>query len=167
MNEEIKREEAAPAEETEVEPREDETVTIVSEAAGAIVAKTVNIQNGSAQSIEAEIVHVSRGGVQSVKAEKVHVEQGGIIAADADTVEVERGGIFVARGETVTLHESGACAVFSERAELNSANVVLLAARQVSGEARILFDVRAALVFGAVVGLIVGLFNLFAGRDEI
>jgi hypothetical protein len=52
----------------------------------------------------------------------------------------------------------------AQRVEVNGGSVAFLAAGEVSGDAKILIDVRAAAVFGLVVGVVVGLFKLLAGR---
>ena len=70
----------------------------------------------------------------------------------------------MAQGQSVTLNQGGIGAVIAERAQVQDAFVGLMAAREVKGEARILFDVRAAVVFGLVVGVVTGLLNVFLGR---
>ena len=142
----------------------DDIVTIDSERADAIVARTVNVRQSGVNSIKAETVHLKQGGAQNVQAETVHLQQGGIMFAAANRIELTQGGIMQARGETVTLHDGGAGAVFARRAELENTSVLLLAAREVSGEAKVLFDLKAAILFGLVTGLVVGLLKRFTGR---
>jgi hypothetical protein len=62
--------------------------------------------------------------------------------------------------------ESGAVVVKAEKAELEDCSVVFLSADQVSGEVDVLFDVKAAVIFGVVVGAVLGLIRLLTGRKE-
>jgi hypothetical protein len=52
----------------------------------------------------------------------------------------------------------------AEEAELQDTFVGLLAAKEVRGDTRILFDLRAAVVFGVVAGVVAGLRSLLLGR---
>jgi hypothetical protein len=52
----------------------------------------------------------------------------------------------------------------AEHVELEDTFVGLVASRQVSGKVTILFDARAAIVFGLVAGMVSGLFRLLIGR---
>ena len=148
MSEEIKRE---------------ESVTVEGDV-GNVSAETVTITSGAANTVEAQTVTVSQGGIGNAKADSIQVEQGGIGNAKATLIKVEQGGIGLARGETVSVTDGGAFGVFANTARLEQSSVVFLAAKEVSGEAHILFDWRAAAVFGLVTGLTLGLFKLFTGR---
>lgn len=148
MSEEIKREESV----------------IVEGDVGNVSAETVTITSGAANTVKAQTVTVSQGGIGNAKADSIQVEQGGIGNAQATSIKVEQGGIGMARGETVSVTDGGAFGVFANTARLEQTSVVFLAAKEVSGEARILFDWRAAAVFGLVVGLTLGLFKLLTGR---
>jgi len=130
---------------------EDGTVTVDSKALESVTAETVNIESGGAQKVEATTVHVT---------------QGGIAVAQAETITVQEGGIAIARGTNVTVNGGGAFLVAAEHAEVHESSVVFLAAQEVSGDAKILFDVKAAVLFGVIVGLVVGLLKQFAGRKE-
>lgn len=116
------------------------------------------------QEVVAETVNIKQGSVTSVKADTVYVAQGGILAAEADVIELDQGGILWATGQTVTLSQGGAGVVIAEQAELHDTSVLLLAARQVSGEARILFDLKAGIAFGLAAGLAAGLVRVLLGR---
>jgi hypothetical protein len=148
MSEEIKRE---------------ESVTVEGDV-GDVSAETVTITSGAARTVEAQTVTVSQGGIGNAKADSIRVEQGGIGNAKATLIQVEQGGIGLARGETVNVTGGGAFGVFAKTARLEQTSVVFLAAKEISGEARILFDWRAAAVFGLVTGLTLSLFRLFTGR---
>lgn len=116
------------------------------------------------QEIVAETVNIEQGGAYSVKADTVHVVQGGILSAEADVIEVDQGGILWAAGQTVTLEQGSAGVVIAEQAELQGSSVVFVAARQVSGEARILLDLKAAIAFGLVAGVAASLVRALLGR---
>jgi hypothetical protein len=116
------------------------------------------------QEVVAETVNIKQGSVTSVKADTVYVAQGGILSAEADVIEVDQGGILWANGQTVTFSQGGAGVVVAEQAELQDSSVFLLAAGQVSGEARILVDLKAGIAFGLAVGLASGLVRALLGR---
>ena len=57
-------------------------------------------------------------------------------------------------------------ATVADRAELGNSKIVLLAAREVSGEAQVMFDLKAAVVFGLIAGAVIGLLKVLSGRGE-
>jgi hypothetical protein len=116
------------------------------------------------QAIVAETVNIEQGGAYNVKADTVYVAQGGILSAEANVIEVDQGGILWANGQSVTFSQGGAGVVIADQAELQDSSVFLLAAGQVSGEARILFDLKAGIAFGLAVGLASGLVRALLGR---
>jgi hypothetical protein len=116
------------------------------------------------QEVVAETVNIKQGSATSVKADTVSVAQGGILAAEADVIELDQSGILWATGQTVTLSQGGAGVVIAEQAELHNTSVLLLAARQVGGEARILVDLRAGIALGLAAGLAAGLVRALFGR---
>jgi hypothetical protein len=124
-------------------------VRLEGQEAAAVVGRTVEIQKSAVEQVEADVVHVTRGAIAQ---------------AQASIIETTQSAMGRAEGQNVTLTQGAAGAVFAEQAELHDSAVGLLFARQVSGEARILFDMRAAAVFGVVAGLTAGLVNLLARR---
>jgi hypothetical protein len=116
------------------------------------------------ETVVADVVHIDQGGAQSVQAETVHVQSGGIGKAEAETIDVQQGGIGIAQGETITVHEGGIGIALAERAEVHNGGVLLLLAEEVSGETKVLFDLRAAVLFGLIVGAVGGLFKMLARR---
>ncbi len=128
-----------------------------------VTAENVTITNGAANTVTAHTVTVQQGGINQVKAVDVSVEQGGIARAEANSIRVESGGIAIARAETITVSEGSIAIALAGRAEV-CGPVAFLAAREVTGEARILFDLRAAVVAGLIFGLVVGIFKLIAGQ---
>jgi hypothetical protein len=124
----------------------------------------VSLEGQEADTVVGRTVEIQRSGVEQVQADVVHVTQGAIDAAEASIIEVSQSAIGRAEGQSVTLTQAAAGAVVAQQAELQDSTVVLLVARQVRGEARILFDVRAAAVFGAVAGVTAGLVSWLARR---
>jgi hypothetical protein len=153
VNEELERDETAREQDAApgTTPQEQDVVTVESKAL---------------ESVTAETVHIQSGGAQSVQATTVHVAQGGIAAAKAETITVQEGGIAIARGTNVAIHGGGAFLVAAEHAEVENGPVVLLAAREVGGEVKVLFDVKAALLFGLAMGVVVGLLRRLPKRKE-
>ena len=64
------------------------------------------------------------------------------------------------------MHEGGIGVVVAERAEVHDGAVMFMAAREVGGETTVLFDLKAAVVFGVLVGVVSGLISALAGRKE-
>jgi len=135
--------------------------------ADAIVARMADVHQSGVNVIKAESVHMEQSGARTVKAETVYVEQGGIGLAQGETVGLTQGGIGLAQASTVALKDGRAGAVIAGSADVQHASIVLLAARKVSGEdVEVLFDVKAAVVFGLVTGLVLGLIRLLVGRKK-
>jgi hypothetical protein len=114
--------------------------------------------------IVADSVCLHQAGVRRLEARQASLEQSGITIATADRIEINQGGIMLARGQEVAIKEGGAFLVAAEEAQVTGASVVLLAAREVSGDVRVLMDIKAAAVVGLVVGLVAGFVRLLAGR---
>jgi len=135
--------------------------------ADAIVARMADVYQSGVNVIKAESVHMEQSGARTVKAETVYVEQGGIGLAQGETVGLTQGGIGLAQASAVALKDGRAGAVIAGSADVQNASVVLLAARKVSGkDVEVLFDVKAAAVFGLVTGLVMGLIRLLVGRKK-
>ena len=122
----------------------------------------VTIEAEQADTVVADVVDIQQSGVGSVQADVVSLMQSGIVTAEASTIEVTQGGMLVAQGQDVTVNQGGAAVVIADHAQFEDSFVGFVAAQEVSGEAKILFDARAAVVFGVVAGLVAGLFNLLA-----
>ena len=114
--------------------------------------------------VVADVVRIDEKGTQAVEAQVVQVESGAIGKATAESIEVKEGAIGIAQGGTITVHEGVIGVAFAERAEVHEGAILLMLAEEVGGEAKVLFDLRAAVVFGLIVGLVSSLFKLLAGR---
>jgi hypothetical protein len=124
----------------------------------------VSLEGQEAEMVVGRTVEIQRSGVEQVQADVVHVTRGAVAEAEASIMEATQSAIGRAEGQNVTLTQAAAGVVVAQEAELQDSTVALLMARQVRGEARILFDVRAAAVFGVVAGFTAGLVNVLARR---
>jgi hypothetical protein len=125
-----------------------------------------SIENQRTELVDADVVHMHQSAAQNVQAESVHVDSGAILKAEAETIELRESALALARGGALTAHESAIGVSISERAEMNGSGVLFLVANEISGETRVLIDFRAALVGGAIAGLVCGLIKALAGRDR-
>lgn len=114
---------------------------------------------GTGAAVRADHVEISQTGAQTVDANTVSISQGGAAQVRAQQVTVSQGGIGLARAGKVELNEgSSAFALIADEARLDAgANVVLLVARETSGDVRPLLDLPTALAIGAGFGLAVTL----------
>ena len=114
---------------------------------------------GTPAAVRADHVEITQSGAQTVDANTVSISQGGAAQVKAQQVTVSQGGIGLARAGKVELNEgSSAFALIADEARLDAgANVLLLVARETSGEVRPLLDLPTALAIGAGFGLAVTL----------
>lgn len=105
--------------------------------------------------IRPENVTISQGGARDIDATTVSITQGGAARVRADDMTISQGGVMMARTESLTISEGGsAFALVADDATVeDGANVFLLVAGNVSGDARPVLDWRSALALGA--GLVV------------
>lgn len=131
-----------------------------------ITAESVTIQGGSAAQVNAQTVTVSGGGVQAIKAEMVRVSDGAIGRVEGQSVEVTDGAMGIVQAETVHVSNGAVGVAITQHAEVTDTTVFLLAANEVSGEAHVLVDLRAAVVMGVISGAIFGLVTWLLGRRQ-
>ncbi len=112
----------------------------------------------------AEHATIAQGGARHVEAKTVHVDRGGVVVAEAETLQADQSMIGLAKGQTVIVNEGGAAVILAERAEMKSSIVLFAAAQEISGQAKVIVDVRTALLIGAVMGIIAGLIKALVGR---
>lgn len=110
-------------------------------------------------------VDLRQGGAARIEATTVSVTQGGASRIDAQDVSITMGWAALVRTDTLRLGEgSSAMAVLSRHAQLASGSrVLVLIARQTSGDVRPLIDWRVAL---AAVGGYVLLRRLLGRREH-
>jgi hypothetical protein len=137
-----------------------------------VTTRTVTIFQGGARSVRAHEVEIKQGGAMRVDADEVEITQGGIGFARTGSAEITAGGVGVvaASGEVeleasaaqivigrseVTLEQSAAAIVAASTAEISHSAVGVLLARHVDArDVRVLFNVPAALAFGAAAGAV-------------
>lgn len=116
-------------------------------------ADTVNL-TGSVQRVEARVVNVKDGGIGALHGDALNVtlSDGGIgaMAATRADVHITDGGIAALAAQEVTLQ--------------TETPVAILAALQVNGNPKVMFDLRAGLLAGVVAGVVFGLMGLLFGR---
>lgn len=104
---------------------------------------------------------------KEVRAESVTIQEGGAGRIVADTVHIQEGGAGIIQGQEVRMQEGGAFALIADRAELQDSGAFLVVARQIGGQAKIIFDFRAAVLFGLIVGLSIALYKMFVKGEAL
>ena len=133
---------------------DDSDAPVLEEAAAAAAASV-------AGQIRADSVNVTQTGVQSIEAENVSLNQGGAGQVRAESMSVEQGGVGLARVGSLTLGTgASAFAVVADEATVEEgSNAFLVVSRTFNGDVQPTIDWRAALAFGAGLGLIVSIFR--------
>jgi hypothetical protein len=124
------------------------------------------IENTSVDSVTAQTVTVTQGAIGRVQAFDVSVREGGIARAEASQIQVINGGIGVAQGTSVSVSDGTASVVVAQSADLQNSTVALLLARSVSGNVRVLVDMRAGAALGLAFGLTVAALKLLLDRHR-
>ena len=122
---------------------------------GGLAAESITIEDASVDNITAQTVTVNQGNIGRVQAFDVSVHDGGIARAEADQIQVVDGGIGLAQATYVSLSDGAASVVVAQHADLQNSSVAVLLARSVSGDARVLIDMRAGAALGLAFGLTV------------
>jgi hypothetical protein len=133
----------------------------------------VSIREAGAQVVNATNVDVSRGGIGRAQAVDIAVSQGGIGLARGDRVSVEMGGIGAAIGGEVRVTQGAVGSVLAREVRIEQAavrtivannvrferttGVLILLARKVEGDVRVLLDWRGAAAFGAAAGAVIAI----------
>lgn len=141
----------------------------------------VTIRQGGAESISAEDVTIRQGGAVRVQAERVKITQGGIALASAEKVRVTTStvGAFLANRvrleqtvtsvaavrESATLDQSAAGVVLARTVAVRDSVIgLVITPRLDARNVRVLMGPRAALAFGAGVGVVLALARLWRRR---
>ena len=116
---------------------------------------SLELHRGAIGRLDAQEVDVHFGAIGAARAEEIEVQLGSVGAALTNELEVTQGAIGTvlageARLDQVVVRTMIARTVVVERPSL----IGFLVARRVSGDVRVLFDWRGAVVFGLVFGLI-------------
>jgi hypothetical protein len=115
--------------------------------------------------VEAHQVQVTQGGVVFASTSDLEVTAGGVVATIADTAVLEQSWAqVVVAGKSVDMDQAAGGLVVSQAAHVRDSAIGVLLAREFHGEGvRVLMGTRAALAFGAGLGLALGL-AAFLGR---
>ena len=110
---------------------------------GNVVSDVVNV-TASVQQVTANTVNLSNGGAGVVKGDHVtvSVKQGGVGAVQAGRADI-------------SVTEGGIGAVMAQELKLNNTVVSVAIAGRISGESKIMFDMRAGLIAGLVIGAVI------------
>ena len=129
-------------------------------------SQQITIGEEGAEAVVADIVYIDGGSAQNIQAQTVEVEQGAVLHVEADEVEIQESAIGMLRGETITVQQGGIGVAVADRMVVHDGSILLAAAQEIGGEARVLLDLKAALVLGAVAGAVFGLVKVLAGRKK-
>src|SRR5262245_4930479 len=147
----------------------------------AVKGGAVSVRQGGAQSIDAEDVAIRQGGALRVKAERVDIVQGGIALASADRIRMTTGTVGAAFADRVRLEQTATTlAAARERLKLDQSAAGVVVGGSVSARdtviglaltprleatgVRVLMGPRAAMAFGAGLGLVLALARLLRRR---
>ena len=138
----------------DVDVADDSDAPVLEDAAAAAAASL-------AGQVRAESVNVTETGVQSIEAANVSINQGGAGQVRAESMSVEQGGVGLARVGSLTLGTgASAFAVVADEATVEEgSNAFLVVSRKFNGDVQPAVDWRAALAFGAGLGLVLSIFR--------
>jgi uncharacterized protein YodC (DUF2158 family) len=103
----------------------------------------------------------------TIEAEAVNIKDGGAAVIKGNTVDIKDGGAALIVGDTLNIRDGGAMVIVANRAVLNDSGALFLLAKEVCGNGRIIFDVKAAVLFGVIVGVIMSLTRvIFCRRNS-
>ena len=119
------------------------------------------------EEIKADVVNFS-GQVTTINAQAVTIENGGAGAVKGDTVtiNVKNGGVgaVMAQKADVSVQDGGVGAVLAQEVTVKGTRIAVAMAGNISGDAQIMFDMRAGLLAGIAAGLVMVGFKLITGR---
>lgn len=120
----------------------------------------------AAKDVIADTVTLEQGSAENVKAETVTVNQGSIAHAEGTCIDVKEGAIALAQGANITVNSGAVAAALAENMKVQDSLVVFaLAGEEIQGEdTLVLFDLRAAVLFGVIFGAVAGLMRMFFKR---
>ena len=153
----------ATSEARSVDPDEIITTDTISITGGGIQsarARTVNVHQGGIGRLDADEVAISQGGIGAARVGHLSVELGGVGAVLAGDVRVTQGVVSSVAARDVTVEQSLVRSVVANHVTFGrTTGALVVIARRVDGEVRTLLDWKGAIAFGAVFGLVAGLFR--------
>jgi hypothetical protein len=146
------------------------TVEVILGSVNQIDCETAVLRQAGAQSVKGETVTIRQGGAVQVTTDTLQATQAaillnrcsaadltagqaGAVIADKATLDQAFANLVISKGETV-LDQGGAGVLLASKVEARNSGTVILIAGKVEGEVHALFDRQAAVVFGAVFGLV-------------
>ncbi len=114
---------------------------------------------GTMSQESAETITSEQTTVEHAQADQIHIAHGGIHRAHARLIDVSQGGIALAISESVTVQDGGIAVAFADTVNMAGGGITVAVAREITGNTNILFDLRAALAFGLITGIVVSLLN--------
>lgn len=122
--------------------------------------------DGLTEPVTADTVNLT-GGAQTVQARQVNVQNGsiGALKGEVVTATLTSGGIGAMAANRADVHitDGGIGAMAAKEATINEATSIgVVAALTLSGNPKIMFDLRAGLLAGIVAGAVFGLIDVLA-----
>ena len=116
---------------------------------------SLDLQRGAIGRLDAQEVSVTQGAIGAARAESIHLEMGALGAAMANQVRVSQAGVGTVLAGEARLEQTAVRTLMARDVVVERPSLVgFLFARRVSGDVRVLFDWRGAVVFGVVFGLL-------------
>jgi hypothetical protein len=141
-------------------------VAVHQAGAESISAEEVTIRQGGALRVQADEVKITQGGIALASAEKIRVTAGRVGAFVADRARLEQTAISIAAArESAALDQSAAGVVLARAVTVRDSIIGLaVTPRLEATNVRVLMGPRAALAFGAGVGVVLALARLWRRR---
>ena len=130
-----------------------------------VSADAVTVLSGTAQTVEAQTVTVKESAVGEITADTADVRESAVGKIAAASVQSKETGIGLVKADAVTVSDGGLFGACANEVHMERSKAAFLAAKSVTGDARVLLDWRAAAAFGAAMGLVLGLLRILIGRD--
>lgn len=159
-------EEADEKKRTDARKVEASAVTVRQGGAESITAEEVTIRQGGALRVQAKDVRITQGGIALASAEKIRVTAGtvGVFLADRARLEQTATSLAAAR-EGIALDQSAAAVALGRTVTVRDSIIGLAVSPWLEAtNVRVLMGPRAALAFGAGVGIVLALARLWRGR---
>jgi hypothetical protein len=148
--------------ETNADDASPDAATIFQGGARSVRAREVEIKQGGAMRVDAEEVEITQGGIGFARTGSAEITAGGVgvvIASGEVELEASAAQIVVGRDE-VTLEQSATAVLAAGSVDISHSVVGVLLARHVDARnVRVLFDVPAAIAFGAAAGAMLWVFG--------
>jgi hypothetical protein len=134
---------------------------IVSQAGIAhATADEVSVRQGAIRRLEARDVAISQGAVALARADRVSVELGAVGAAFARDASITQGAATTVIAREVRVGQSFVRTLIAGTVRFDRPGAALvLVARRVEGDVRVLLDWRGALVIGGLIGVLGAIFR--------